>query len=789
MTLMEKRLNNDLSETIHSTTGSASAIQLTYLFAILYSVFVVYGSLVPLHFVPRPFNEAIIAFQNIPFLNLGIDSRADWVANLLLFIPLSFLYNQIATFNKTGATKHLVSFSIFAITVALAVSIEFTQLFFPQRTVSQNDIWAESLGSVIGIACQYLWGRKFQTWLEKLWRLESRKSRLMKTLNVYLLILLVFNVLPLDLTISPIELYHKWAGGRVVLLPFGGLKGSFSERLYETLTDLLIWVPVGFLWSLERKHQIARVAILGMLAASVIEFAQLFVYSRVTDVTDILLAGVGAAMGALAARQSQRTITRFDTPNAALWFSLWILWAMIILAVFWFPYDFDISRVTVTRAQAAFFRPVLENFYFGSEFHATNELLRKLGFFLPGGTLLGLAIHRSASNKRTSYVKSGLALFLLALLVEIGQLGLPQKFADLTDVLIQTAGGLFGLLVTRWVLSGHESAIKQFPVDRSEPPRQDTQRKAISLAHSLRWNPHLVTFAGLFVVIGTITNLPFVPYNVRELIEPGIYGVFSIIGLCLTIQWSVNGHFIFLERCNRNSGQMIYLPLWLLIHGFLSWIFIRLTVPLECIHDIVGSPVLGWFWEWELIGRYLALHGAIALQIIGATILISIAHKRSQIEIFLTWMIWSMLLAWPLHRIVVEQAATDNLTELMRNGGTFISSTLLAVGWFSIVFSGSAISSLFATRSYHFSIVVLSALAVFSAALCFWFGSEQVIMKYDKIFSAWQFLLSSDRQHYTNGPRLYLRFIAALALLLGCWSLIQMPFWKTAAGGKRHHEM
>ena len=116
-------------------------------------------------------------------------------------------------------------------------------------------------------------------------------------------------MLPLDLTISPIELYHKWAGGRVVLLPFGGLKGSFSERLYETLTDLLIWVPVGFLWSLERKHQIARVAILGMLAASVIEFAQLFVYSRVTDVTDILLAGVGAAMGALAARQSQRTIT------------------------------------------------------------------------------------------------------------------------------------------------------------------------------------------------------------------------------------------------------------------------------------------------------------------------------------------------------------------------------------------------------------------------------------------------------------------------------------------------
>ncbi len=36
--------------------------------------------------------EAIERFQRIPFLDLGIDSRADWVANLLLFIPLSYLF-------------------------------------------------------------------------------------------------------------------------------------------------------------------------------------------------------------------------------------------------------------------------------------------------------------------------------------------------------------------------------------------------------------------------------------------------------------------------------------------------------------------------------------------------------------------------------------------------------------------------------------------------------------------------------------------------------------------------
>ena len=61
------------------------------LLAIGYLVFVVYGSLVPLRYTPLPWDHALARFQEIPFLQLGIGSRADWVANLLLFIPLTFL--------------------------------------------------------------------------------------------------------------------------------------------------------------------------------------------------------------------------------------------------------------------------------------------------------------------------------------------------------------------------------------------------------------------------------------------------------------------------------------------------------------------------------------------------------------------------------------------------------------------------------------------------------------------------------------------------------------------------
>lgn len=762
--------------------GSRPAIRLTGLLSILYSVFVIYGSLVPLHYVGMPLEKAIAAFRDIPFLVLGVDSRADWVANLLLFIPLSFLYNQLATTGKTGIVKHLISLVILAVTVSLAIGIEFTQLFFPHRTVSQNDIWAEGLGSVAGISCQYLWGGKCQRWLENLWRLESGRSRLKRALHVYLAVLFAFNVLPLDLTISPVELYHKWAEGRVVLIPFSGLKGGWVENLYETLTDLLIWVPAGLLWALDSKRPILRVAAMGLLAAAGIEAAQLFVYSRVTDVTDVLLAGMGTAAGALITQRNRLRTSVSWQGNATLWFSLWATWALAILAIFWFPYDFDASRVTLAGARATLLRPLLENYYFGSEYHATNELLRKIGFFLPAGILWGFAIHQRTLAKRIIDAKGGLLIFALALLVEFGQLYLPKKYADLTDVLIQTAGGLMGLAIARWVLSGHTAVTRTSSgatteTKASRPPNGEMGKTAATA----KWLPHLAIFFVLALAVGTITHLPFAPYNIKELIEPGISGIFSIIGLSLAIQWLVNGHFLYLQRCDHQNGRILYLPLWLLVHGGVTWVLLRLTVPMESIYDIVGSPVMEWFWEWELIGRYLALHSAIALQILGAIILTSIMRGFGRLEAFLAWATWSAILAWPLHWIVVNQAATDNLTELMREGGTFFASTLLAFGFFSLFLAGSTVSSHITAGSHRFRSLIVAVAALSIAALCFWFGSEPILVKYDRVFSAWQFILSENRENYATGVHLFIRFAAAIAVFLGCWSLIQAPLWRPAA--------
>jgi glycopeptide antibiotics resistance protein len=95
-----------------------------------YLLFVIYGSLVPLNFTPRSLHEALVTFQAIPFLQLGIESRSDWVANFLLFIPVGFFTARLATIGARLPSQLLRGSGIVLGCMALAVTIEFTQLFF-----------------------------------------------------------------------------------------------------------------------------------------------------------------------------------------------------------------------------------------------------------------------------------------------------------------------------------------------------------------------------------------------------------------------------------------------------------------------------------------------------------------------------------------------------------------------------------------------------------------------------------------------------------------------------------
>ena len=133
----------------HVPAADSGAFRLGWL---LYLVFIVYGSLVPLDFHALPLDQAWAQFRQLPMLQIGAEGRADWVANGVLYVPAGFLTVVVLGGGKGGLRRRfprLAGAALFCI--ALALAVEFTQLFFPQRTFSRNDVIAEVIGSLVGI--------------------------------------------------------------------------------------------------------------------------------------------------------------------------------------------------------------------------------------------------------------------------------------------------------------------------------------------------------------------------------------------------------------------------------------------------------------------------------------------------------------------------------------------------------------------------------------------------------------------------------------------------------------
>ncbi len=172
------------------------------LLAALYTVFVIYGSLVPLEFHGQPFDKALDTFLKTPYLHLDIQHRADLVANLLLFIPMTFFAMGAWTRENTRPGRVLKVLCLVAVACLLAVAIEFAQVFFPPRTVSLNDIMTECIGGAVGVTAWLLFGGPVTRWFRDLWRRRDPRRLAIHICVGY------FDI-PCDLRVVPVRLRHQ----------------------------------------------------------------------------------------------------------------------------------------------------------------------------------------------------------------------------------------------------------------------------------------------------------------------------------------------------------------------------------------------------------------------------------------------------------------------------------------------------------------------------------------------------------------------------------------------------
>jgi glycopeptide antibiotics resistance protein len=428
-------------------------------------VLAIYGSLVPLNYRYLPLAEAVERFRAIPFLQLSIEHRADWVANILLFVPIGFCtLGMLQVDRRLSATMWAGQFLfVVAGCTALSVAIEFTQLWFPPRTVSQNDIVAETLGGFVGGAI-WLWaGPALTNWVRLYTGSTEPRQRFHRMLDLYLAGLCVSSVMPLDLTINLAELYRKFEQGRIQLIPFSHAYGSWGEAAYLLTTTMLLFIPVG-VWSatvlVRRGRQVrsnAGALLICFLVAAGIEAAQLLVYSRHTSSTDVLLGILGGGLGIVLARSwygqmgslAETACQRLHR-NAAFWLFWAAAYSLFLTALFWAPYEWTNDSQVIKQALADFWCVPFSRLYWGTEYHAFMHILRQLLWFAPLGVVLAKAVAcvpAAGRSRSVLLIVAAGGIISVSAFVELGQALLPSRYADITDVGLSSLGGLGGLLI------------------------------------------------------------------------------------------------------------------------------------------------------------------------------------------------------------------------------------------------------------------------------------------------------------------------------------------------------
>ena len=416
--------------------------------AAIYAGLVSYGSLVPLEFQPLSAPELRQRLTEVLHQHLAITSKSDFLVNLLLLAPWSFLLMGALCADRRRSVALAAAPAVFLACVTLAAGMEFVQFFFPPRVSSLHDIVAQSLGCWLGI---FLWctrGQSIVDWCRRLWQENTVPGLAGMLLPAYAVLLVLLHLAPFDVITRPRELWHKWQGGRIQLLPFYSPGVYWHKALENGLQNFVYFLPVGLLWGLALRpdmpaqRRVWRVVTVGLAVCAGIETLQLVIYSRAFSATDVCTGMLGVLSGAQLVRMEQKPgVTLTGTHSAAM--RLAIAAFVCGLAVcYWRPFDFQWNLGSALDRLAAVNWLPLADYEQQPGFSAVFNITDKTLLFLPLGLLLTLTIPVARQGRSRHVVF--LAVFATALLFECGQLFLPTRYFGVTDILIETFGGWLG---------------------------------------------------------------------------------------------------------------------------------------------------------------------------------------------------------------------------------------------------------------------------------------------------------------------------------------------------------
>lgn len=436
-------------------------------------VFVAYGSLLPFDLRPVPWDQAVQSFTHLPWLKLGLGSRLDWLANLLVYFPLGFLGTAAAlagghepSGRRRGLPSWLAAAAVLGLGAALALAIEFAQIFIAPRTVSLNDLVAEWAGTALGCAAGLALGRPFTRLIAG--AAFTPASPRAHGLRLYALAYVALSFFPFDFSTASAVFEQKLANGHAgwwIAAINAGDPLRFALKLFG---EVLLTMPFG--WSLARRPVPVRwpaATLLGLGLGALIELSQLFLLSATSQGISVVSRAVGFAAGALLVPHAARlNLALAPAAMRVLVVAASVPWLLTMA----YLAGWGRSPVAVDgwweRAASLHYLPFYYHYYAG-EAWALTSVLQYGAVYAWVGIVVGL-LWASPRPRLAVALAAGLAIVL-----ESSQLILVGQRPDPTNVLIAAAAAWFAhaaLHRLRWrAPAAAPSAPRR---GRPEPPAQ-----------------------------------------------------------------------------------------------------------------------------------------------------------------------------------------------------------------------------------------------------------------------------------------------------------------------------
>jgi hypothetical protein len=696
-----------------------------YVFLAAVVVFIIYGSLFPFDFV----NEGLPVERFFAEYDI-FANQSDAIDNLILFVPLGIALHLSFRHNAARCAAAILS------VLVLAIGIQLVQLYLPSRTASLSDAFWNTVGLGAGFLVAARVRHAFRA------QMALRAAGRDDFLAALIVLWFVYESYPFVPTLD-LGLLRQHVKTVVFAPPF-----ELMRLVQHGLAAALAGIAITRLGLLRRP-------VLGVIGLGALSIALEVCVAYGSLRRETLL---GIALG-LAAGYGVAQRFRRRSHDAAFGLALGALLITVLL-----PYRgqaFD-QGFTLTPFSQVLWQGVAKDVP-PSAFEA-----------LAIGALLWAGMAGPFRFRDRPYLWSALVLALLAAL-EWVRVALAGFHGDTTSLVmaIVLAPAAVALRVAGAADTAQPGAHDQPPAARAVAASAAGPRSAlVALACSA---------AALTVAMWTLLQLPGIPYNLKKLF--GDHALAGSAVFSLALLWLGSGPWLVartaLQLDARRRHGALWTPVMIVGIALVSFALVNLATPEIMLNKIIGAPDLyrrvvddnywgeAWraslsAWPRELVSalerlvRYVALYAVFAIPLVVGLLAIPRLDRRARVIVAIV----CLLPFWVLAKVVVlDWAITDNLTELVADGGAWFLAALVAL------FALNALA-LAAYRRAARPVLVLGTLTAMLAGANWWLlnqGIEAVVINNGRVFAGIQFLLGENRTALLSAPALFARFGALYA--------------------------